>query len=81
MKGCGFEASQRAQRRAVEAVTSAFLQAMAELGVPEHPGGECPVSDCPCARLGDQIEARAVEIAAAELGVPVPELASLDGEA
>ena len=73
MTDCGWAA-----RRAEEVVTTAFLQACREYGIPPHPGGDCPSPDCPCERLGDQIEARAVEIAAAELGVPVPDL---DGEA
>ena len=80
MKGCGWEASLRAKRRAEEVVTSAFLQACREFGIAPHPGGECPAPDCPCESLGDQIEVRAVEIAAAELGVPVPELGDLDPE-
>jgi acetyl-CoA acetyltransferase len=67
---CGW--SQR--RRAERAVTEAFYQAMEEAGIPPHPGGECPTADCRCEELADSIEARAAELAAAKLGVPVPDL-------
>lgn len=44
-------------------VIRAFLQAMKEFGVPEHPGGKCPTPDCNCADMADAIEARAAQIA------------------
>jgi hypothetical protein len=50
-----------------EAVTGAFLQAMREVGLPEHPGGQCPAPGCQCALLADVVEARACEI----LGIAV----------
>lgn len=76
MSDCGFTARRRARRRAEEAVTAAFLQACREFGIAPHPGGDCPSPECPCERLGDAIEARAVELVAAELGIPAAELGS-----
>jgi hypothetical protein len=70
MTPCSFTARARAEY----VVTSAFLQACREHGIPPHPGGECPSPDCRCAELGDRIEARAVEIAAGELGISPAEL-------
>jgi hypothetical protein len=67
------------RRRAEEVVTGAFLEAMREFGIAEHSNGECPAPGCRCDELADQIEARAVEITAAKLGVPVPELGPVDG--
>jgi hypothetical protein len=63
--GCGWIA----RRRALAAVTRAFEQAMREHGIPPHPGGTCPTPGCPCAELADQVEERAVQLAAAALGV------------
>jgi hypothetical protein len=70
MADCGWSRRRRAER----AVTDAFFQAMAEAGVPPHPGGECPSPDCRCGELADSIEARAEELAAAKLGIPVADL-------
>jgi hypothetical protein len=67
---CNWSRRQRAER----AVTDAFYQAMAEAGIPPHPGGDCPSPDCRCEELADSIEARATELAAARLGVSVPDL-------
>jgi hypothetical protein len=70
MAECNWPQRQRAER----AVTEAFFQAMAEAGIPPHPGGECPAADCRCEELADSIEARAEELAAAKLGIPVADL-------
>ena len=57
------------RRRYEAAISRAFLQAFKESGLPNHPGGECPAPDCPCESMTDAMEARAIELAAAELGV------------
>ena len=62
------------RRRAEQAIAEAFRQAFEESGLPPHPGGECPTSDCRCAELTDSIAARAEELAAAKLGIPVADL-------
>ncbi len=73
---CGWAERRRAARRASEVVAQAFVQACTEYDIPPHPGGECPSPDCRCKdeAVGDAIEARAVEIAAAELGITPAEL-------
>ena len=53
-------------------VADAYLQAMVEFGIPEHPGGQCPAPDCNCEDLIDQVDARALQIVAEDL----PALAS-----
>jgi hypothetical protein len=63
--GCGW----LARRRALTVVARAFAQAMTEHGIPPHPGGECPAPGCPCRDLEDQVTGRAVQLAAAALGV------------
>lgn len=45
---------------------AAFKQAMADLGIPEHPGGQCPSEDCDCLALMEVVTFRAYEI----LGLP-----------
>jgi hypothetical protein len=70
MADCGWSRRRRAER----AVTEAFYQAMEEAGIKPHLGGECPAADCRCEELADSIEARATELAAAKLGVPVSDL-------
>lgn len=45
---------------------AAFKQAMAELGIPDHPGGQCPSEDCDCMALVEVVTFRAYEI----LGLP-----------
>jgi len=45
---------------------AAFKQALAELGVPDHPGGRCPAEDCNCMALAEVVAFRAYEI----LGLP-----------
>jgi hypothetical protein len=46
-------------------IVAAFQQAMAELGIPDHPGGKCPPGDCPCEALTPLVLARAATILAA----------------
>ena len=58
-----------ARRRALAAVHAAFEQAMTEHGIPPHPGGQCPAPGCPCKEQADQVYDRAIELAAARLGV------------
>lgn len=70
MPDCGWSRRRRAER----AVTEAFYQAMAEAGIKPHPGGECPSPGCRCEELADSIEARAEELAAVKLGIPVADL-------
>ena len=65
MRECSWLTRQRYER----AVSQAFLQAFEESGLPDHVNGECPTADCPCESMGDQMEARAIELAAAELGI------------
>lgn len=67
MNGCRWLAEQEA----VALTLRAFKQACDEAGIPEHPGGKCPTPDCNCRDLADQVEARAIEIAEAELGRPI----------
>ena len=43
-------------------VIGAFRQAMADLGVPEHPGGKCPSRPCPCSPMATLVELRADEL-------------------
>ena len=45
-------------------VIAAYRQAMADLGVPTHPQGQCPPEPypCPCRGMDDAIEARAIEL-------------------
>lgn len=57
------------RQRYEHAIGRAFLQAFEESGLPPHPGGECPAPDCPCGSLIDQIEARAIELAAERLHI------------
>ena len=40
----------------------AFKQAMAEFGIPEHPGGKCPSPGCQCSPLEALVTARAYEL-------------------
>ncbi len=70
MAECGWSR----RRRAELAVTEAFRQAFEESGLPPHPGGECPSPDCKCSEMTDSIAARAEELAADRLGIPVEEL-------
>ena len=70
MSTCGWLRKREAERLTVRA----FHQAMAEFGIPHHPGGECPFPGCQCADLADQVEARAVQIVEAALGRPLPEV-------
>ena len=70
MTDCGW----MQRKRAEQAIAEAFRQAFEESGLPPHPGGECPTADCRCAELADSIEARAEELAADRLGIPVEEL-------
>jgi hypothetical protein len=62
------------RRRAGQAVAAAFRQAFEESGLPPHPGGECPSPDCRCSEMADSIAARAEELAADRLGIPVADL-------
>ena len=70
MRDCGW----MQRKRAEQAVAEAFRQAFEESGLPPHPGGECPSPDCPCESMTDAMEARAIELAADRLGIPVEEL-------
>jgi hypothetical protein len=47
---------------AVRPVLGAYRQAMADLGIPPHPQGQCPATPCPCSAAADAIEARAREL-------------------
>jgi hypothetical protein len=69
---CAWMRRRDAERRTIRA----FKQAMADLGIPDHPGGKCPSPDCRCKALADQVEARAIAIVEAELGHPLPEAGS-----
>jgi hypothetical protein len=40
----------------------AWKQAMAEFGVPEHPGGKCPIQPCPCSAMAELVTLRACEL-------------------
>ena len=64
-RDCGW----MARRRALAVVARAFEQAMAEHGIAPHPGGDCPTAGCRCRDLAGQVEDRAVQLAAAALGV------------
>ena len=70
MADCGWSR----RRRAEQVIAQAFRQAFEESGLPPHPGGRCPSPDCLCEALADSIEARAEELAAAKLGIPVADL-------
>jgi hypothetical protein len=50
----------------LDRVFAAVKQALAEFGVPEHPGGRCPATDCNCLALADDVMGRAYEL----LGLP-----------
>jgi hypothetical protein len=69
-----------AKQRAAAAVVRAFGQAMTEAGIPDHVDGECPALPCPCQDegVGERVEQRAAELAAAALGIPADELARMD---
>jgi hypothetical protein len=41
---------------------AAFKQAMAEFGIPEHPGGKCPSPGCQCSPLEMLVTVRAEEL-------------------
>jgi hypothetical protein len=73
MTGCNWMRQREAERLTIQA----FLSAMAEFGIPAHPGGKCPAPDCRCRELADQIEARAIEIAEERLGQPLPPLSDV----
>ncbi len=47
---------------ALDRVFGAFKQALAELGIPDHPGGQCPAEDCDCMALIEVVTFRAYEI-------------------
>lgn len=46
----------------LDLVFSAFKQAMAELSIPDHPGGQCPAAPCDCSALLELVTLRAAEI-------------------
>jgi len=48
--------------RPVRPVIGAFRQAMADLGVPPHPDGQCPPPPRPCREMEAKIEARARQL-------------------
>lgn len=70
MADCGWMRRGQAE----QAIAAAFLQAWDESGLPPHPGGECPTTDCRCGEQADAIAERAKELAAARLGIPLAEL-------
>lgn len=43
-------------------VVAAFRQAMADLNVPTHRGGQCAPESCPCSSMADAVTARAIEL-------------------
>jgi hypothetical protein len=55
-----------AATEAVDRNLAAWKQAMAEFGVPDHPGGKCPSLPCPCSAMTELITFRAYEL----LGLP-----------
>lgn len=59
---------------ALDRAVAAFKQALAELGIPDHPGGQCPAASCQCMTLEEIVTFRAYEI----LGLP-PEAVPEDG--
>lgn len=64
-------------RRRAAAVAQAFTDAMAEHGIPGHgPAGDCPYRPCPCRdeQVAARVEQRALELAAARLGIPLEAL-------
>ena len=70
MSACGWLRN----RLATLIIAEAFIQAFRESGLPRHDHGKCPTLDCPCDQMTDQIEARAIELAAARLGVSPDDL-------
>jgi hypothetical protein len=58
---------------ALDRAFAAFKQALAELRIPDHPGGQCPTASCECMALAEVVTFRAYEI----LGLP-PEAAAED---
>lgn len=68
MKGCSWLRMREHERL----VLRAFVQAMTDLGIPEHPDGQCPGPDCDCETKADQVEARAIQIIEDKLGHPLP---------
>jgi hypothetical protein len=75
MADCGW----MRRRDAGQAISAAFRQAFEESGLPPHPGGKCPAADCRCSEQVDAIAARAEELAAERLGIPLAELRGDDG--
>jgi hypothetical protein len=49
-------------------VAAAFRQAMAELGIPDHPDGECPDKFCPCVPFEPLVMARVAALLAVPAG-------------
>ena len=47
---------------ALSEIFAAWKQAMAEMGVPEHPGGKCPAQPCNCGALMELVTFRAYEL-------------------
>jgi len=47
---------------ALDRAFAAFKQAMAELGIPEHPGGQCPAEACNCMALAEVVTFCAYEL-------------------
>jgi hypothetical protein len=58
MTGCNWLRRREAETRTLQA----FKQAMTDLGLADHPNGQCPYPGCRCEELADQVEARAIEI-------------------
>lgn len=69
MRGCNWLRMREHERL----VLGAFRQAMTDLGIPEHPDGQCPRPDCDCESRADEVEARAIQIIEAKIG-PLPEV-------
>lgn len=49
---------------------AAWKQALAEFGVPGHPGGKCPARPCPCSPMAELVTFRAYEL----MGLPVEQV-------
>jgi len=65
------------RRRFEEVLVRSFTDACTEAGIAPHIDGKCPTPDCPCEEKADSIEARALELAAQRLGIPVAELEAI----
>jgi hypothetical protein len=51
-------------------IAAAFMQAMAEFGIPDHPGGTCPPGACPCLAFEPLVVARVAALLGTRAGEP-----------